>query len=88
MAINRKTFNRIKGLLKDGISIELALTMIITLSDSPAEAARTIIEFFTPPKQFEPLNEIQIDTETVKPRRKPTAERVAEATTETEDSDG
>jgi hypothetical protein len=64
MAINRKTFNRIKGLLKDGISIELALTMIITLSDSPAEAAKTIIEFFAPPKQFVPLNEIQIDEET------------------------
>jgi len=63
MAINRKTFNRIKGLFKDGISIELVLTMIITLSETPAEAAKTIVEFFAPPKQFEPLNEIQLDEE-------------------------
>ena len=63
MAINSKTFKRIRSLHRDGVSLELTLTMIISLSETPAEAAKTIVEFFAPPKQFEPLNEIQLDGE-------------------------
>jgi hypothetical protein len=37
--------------------------MIISLSETPAEASKRIIELLTPPKQFIPLNEIQLDGE-------------------------
>ena len=63
MAINSKTFKRIRSLHRDGVSLELTLTMIISLSETPAEASKRIIELLTPPKQFIPLNEIQLDGE-------------------------
>lgn len=60
MAINSKTFRQIKSLHRNGVSLELTLTMIISLSDSPNEAAKKIVEFLTPPELTFPVGVIDL----------------------------
>lgn len=43
--MTKRTFKRIQMLYQDGISSEIALTMIISLSKTATEAAQRILEF-------------------------------------------
>ena len=50
MALSRKTYSKITGLVKNGMSIDMAVELMITLAKTPRDAAESIVEFFTPEK--------------------------------------